>query len=67
MMRVWKQRTDEHRTTQKTGRGRQKVMSARDDRRPIRMSANDRTVSSRQLPALSSAATGVLMTASAIR
>ncbi|GFX59806.1 putative RNA-directed DNA polymerase from transposon X-element [Trichonephila clavipes] len=31
LMQVWKQWTDEHRTTRKSGSGRRKVMSARDD------------------------------------
>ncbi|GFU45385.1 transposable element Tc1 transposase [Trichonephila clavipes] len=37
VMRVWKQRTDEHRATKKTGSGRQNMMLARDDRHMLRM------------------------------
>ncbi|GFS56516.1 transposable element Tc1 transposase [Trichonephila clavipes] len=37
MMRVWKQWTDEHRTTRKTASGRRKVTLARDDRHLLRM------------------------------
>ncbi|GFW05256.1 hypothetical protein TNCV_3357751 [Trichonephila clavipes] len=44
-MRVWKQWTDEHRTTRKTGSGRRKVTSARDDRHLLRMVVNDRKTS----------------------
>ncbi|GFS72714.1 transposable element Tc1 transposase [Trichonephila clavipes] len=51
VMRVWKQWTDEHRTTRKTGRGRRKVTSAYKDRHLHRMAVNDHTVSSRQLTA----------------
>ncbi|GFX06071.1 transposable element Tc1 transposase [Trichonephila clavipes] len=64
---VWKQWTDELRTTRKTGRGRRKVTSVRDDRHLLRMAVNDRTASSRQLKARWSTATGVLMPASSIR
>ncbi|GFW71852.1 transposable element Tcb2 transposase [Trichonephila clavipes] len=60
-MRVWKQCTDEHRTTRKTCSGRRKVTSAHDDRHLLRMVGNDRTASSRQLAARWSTATGVLM------
>ncbi|PRD30897.1 UNVERIFIED_CONTAM: hypothetical protein NCL1_25013 [Trichonephila clavipes] len=63
-MRVWKQRTDKHRTTRKTGSGQWKVTSARYDRHLLRMAVNDRTASSRQLAARWSTATGVLMSAS---
>ncbi|PRD31868.1 UNVERIFIED_CONTAM: hypothetical protein NCL1_22198 [Trichonephila clavipes] len=49
VMRVWKQWTDNHRTTRKTGSGRRKVTSARDDRHLLRMAVNDREASSRQL------------------
>ncbi|GFY29858.1 transposable element Tc1 transposase [Trichonephila clavipes] len=48
-MRVWKQCTDEHRTTRKTGSGRRKVTSARDDRHLLCMAVNDHTASSRQI------------------
>ncbi|GFY02992.1 uncharacterized protein TNCV_979971 [Trichonephila clavipes] len=51
VMRVWKQWTDEHLTTRKTGSGRRKVTSARDDRHLLRMTVNDRTASSRHLAA----------------
>ncbi|GFT64255.1 transposable element Tc1 transposase [Trichonephila clavipes] len=47
-MRVWKLWINEHRTTLKTGSGRRKVISARDDRHLLRMAGNDRTASSRQ-------------------
>ncbi|GFU19389.1 uncharacterized protein TNCV_3032991 [Trichonephila clavipes] len=50
-MRVWKQLTDEHRTTRKTGSGRRKVTSARDDRHLLRIAVNDHTTSSRQFAA----------------
>ncbi|GFW15213.1 transposable element Tc3 transposase [Trichonephila clavipes] len=64
---VWKQWTDEYQTTRKTGSGRRKVTSARDDRHLLRMAMNDYTASSRQLAARCSTATGVLMSASSIR
>lgn len=67
VMRVWKQWTEENRTTRKTGSGRRKVTSARDDRHLVRMAVTDRTASSRQLAARWSTATGVLMSASSIR
>ncbi|GFU38295.1 transposable element Tc1 transposase [Trichonephila clavipes] len=51
----------------KTGSGRRKVTSARDDRHLSRMAVNDRTASSWQLAARWSTATGVLMSASSIR
>ncbi|GFV24294.1 hypothetical protein TNCV_422841 [Trichonephila clavipes] len=57
------QGTDDHRTTQKTGSGRQKLMSARDHRHLLRMEVKGRTASSRQLAASCSTATGVLMSA----
>ncbi|GFV03405.1 transposable element Tcb2 transposase [Trichonephila clavipes] len=66
-MRVWKQWTDEDRTTRKTGSGRWKVASARDDRHLHRMMVNSRTASFRQLAARWSIAAGVLMSASSIR
>ncbi|PRD36641.1 UNVERIFIED_CONTAM: hypothetical protein NCL1_08022 [Trichonephila clavipes] len=66
-MRVWKQWTDEPRTTRETGSGRRKVSSARDDRHLLRIAVNDRTAFSRQLTAHWSTATGVLMSASSIR
>ncbi|GFW46155.1 transposable element Tcb2 transposase [Trichonephila clavipes] len=49
--RVRKRWTDEHKTTRKTGSGRRKVTSARDDRHLLRMDVNDRTASSRKLAA----------------
>ncbi|GFS90173.1 transposable element Tc1 transposase [Trichonephila clavipes] len=49
VLRVWKQWTDEHRTTPKTGSGRRKVTSVRDDRHLLHKAVNVRTVSSRQL------------------
>ncbi|GFU39773.1 transposable element Tcb2 transposase [Trichonephila clavipes] len=66
VMRVWKQWTDEHRTTRKTGRGRRMVTSTRDDRHLLHMAVNDRTASSRQWAARWSTATGVPMSASSI-
>ncbi|GFV30795.1 uncharacterized protein TNCV_3666861 [Trichonephila clavipes] len=51
VMRVWKQWTNEHRTTRKTGDRRRKVTSAHDDRHLLRMAVNDRTAFSRQLAA----------------
>ncbi|GFT76278.1 transposable element Tc1 transposase [Trichonephila clavipes] len=66
-MRVWKQWTDEHRTTRETSSGRRKVTSACDDIYLLRMAVNDRTASFRQLAARWSTATGVLMSASSIR
>ncbi|GFT48294.1 transposable element Tc1 transposase [Trichonephila clavipes] len=66
-MRVWKQWTNEHRTTLKTGSGRRKGASVRDDRHLLQMALNDRTASSRQLAARLSTATCVLMSASSIR
>ncbi|GFV04205.1 transposable element Tc1 transposase [Trichonephila clavipes] len=67
LMRVFKQGSDEHGTTRKTGSDRRKVTSAGDDRYLIRMAVNDHTASSRQLAARWSTATGVLMSASSIR
>ncbi|GFY27342.1 transposable element Tc1 transposase [Trichonephila clavipes] len=67
VMRVWEQWTDEHRITRKTGNGRRKVTSARDDRHLLCMAVNDSTASSRQLVARWSTATGVLMSASSFR
>ncbi|GFW48654.1 transposable element Tc1 transposase [Trichonephila clavipes] len=63
-MRIWKQWTDELRISRKTGNGRRKVTSARDDRHLLCMAVNDSTISSRQLAARWSSATGVLMSAS---
>ncbi|GFT22082.1 transposable element Tcb2 transposase [Trichonephila clavipes] len=60
-MRIWKQWTDEHRTTRKTSNGRPKVTSAHDDRHLHRMAMNDRTSSSRKLAARWCTATGVLI------
>ncbi|GFV06478.1 transposable element Tcb2 transposase [Trichonephila clavipes] len=65
-MRVWKQWTNEHRTTRKTGSGKRKVTSARDDQHLLRMAVNDHTASSRQLAACWSTATGVPISASSI-
>ena len=67
VIRVQKQCTDEHQTTQKPGSGRRKVMSTRDNRHLLRMAVNDRTASSRKLAARWSTVTGVLMSASSIR
>ncbi|GFY35445.1 transposable element Tcb2 transposase [Trichonephila clavipes] len=61
MMRVWKQWTNKHRTTRKTGHGRRKMTSALDDRHLLRMAGNERRASSKQLAARWSTATGVLM------
>ncbi|GFV77290.1 transposable element Tc1 transposase [Trichonephila clavipes] len=52
---------------EKTGSGRWKVTSARDDRHLLRMAVNDLTASSRQLAALWSTATGVIISTSSIR
>ncbi|GFT82472.1 transposable element Tcb2 transposase [Trichonephila clavipes] len=49
MMRVWKQWTNEHRTTRKTGNGRRKMTSARDDRHFLRMVWTSLTKGHRQL------------------
>ncbi|GFX30583.1 uncharacterized protein TNCV_3462311 [Trichonephila clavipes] len=57
-MRVWKQWTDEYRTTRKIGSGRRKVTSVRNDRHVLRMAVNDCTASSRQLATIWSTATG---------
>ncbi|GFW06040.1 transposable element Tcb2 transposase [Trichonephila clavipes] len=56
-MRVWKQWTDEHRTTRKTGSGPRKVISARDNRHQLRITVNDHTASSSQSAARWSTAT----------
>ncbi|GFT05399.1 uncharacterized protein TNCV_124101 [Trichonephila clavipes] len=61
VMRVWKQWTDEHRTT---GSGQRKAILARSDRYLVRMGVNDRTASFRQLAVRWSTAIGVLMPAS---
>ncbi|GFU51198.1 transposable element Tcb2 transposase [Trichonephila clavipes] len=66
-MQVWKQWTDEHRTTRKPGSGRRKVTSACDDRRLLRMTVNDCTASSRQLAARWSTVIGVPMSTLSIR
>ncbi|GFV73177.1 transposable element Tcb2 transposase [Trichonephila clavipes] len=66
-MRVWEQWTDEHRITRKTGNGRRKVTSERDDRHLLYMAVNDSTDSPRQLAARRSTATGVPMSASSFR
>ncbi|GFV32202.1 transposable element Tc1 transposase [Trichonephila clavipes] len=66
VMRVWKQWTDEHQTTRKTGSGRRKVTSARNDRHLLHVAENDHTASPRQLEARWSTATGVLMQVSLI-
>ncbi|GFT05618.1 uncharacterized protein TNCV_1044821 [Trichonephila clavipes] len=61
VMPVWKQWTDEHRTTRKTGNGRRKVTSAHNDRYLLRIVENGRIAYSRQLTARYSIATGVIM------
>ncbi|GFX87698.1 transposable element Tc1 transposase [Trichonephila clavipes] len=66
-MRVWKQWTDEHRTTRKIDSGRRKVTSARNDQHLLCMVVNDRAASSGQLAARWSIAACVLMSASSIR
>ncbi|GFW48578.1 transposable element Tcb2 transposase [Trichonephila clavipes] len=58
-MREWMQWTDEHRTTRKTGGEQRKVTSACGDQHLLPV--NEGTASSRQLAALWSTATGVLM------
>ncbi|GFT69554.1 uncharacterized protein TNCV_1298011 [Trichonephila clavipes] len=50
-MRVWKQRSDDHRTTRNTGRGLRKVTLACDYRHLLRMALNDRAAASMQLAA----------------
>ncbi|GFW77059.1 transposable element Tcb2 transposase [Trichonephila clavipes] len=59
-MRVWKQWTDEHRTTRKAVSVQRKVTSVRDNRHLLRMAVNDRTASSRQLAVPWFTATGVV-------
>ncbi|GFX73776.1 transposable element Tc1 transposase [Trichonephila clavipes] len=61
-MRVWK-----HRTPRKTGSGRRKMTSARDDCHPVLMAVNDCSASSWKLTACWATATGILMSASSIR
>ncbi|GFW80021.1 transposable element Tcb2 transposase [Trichonephila clavipes] len=63
-MRVWKKWTDEHRITRKTGSGRRKVTSSRDDGHLLRMAVNDHKTFSRKLTAHCSTAAGLLMSAS---
>ncbi|GFX90766.1 uncharacterized protein TNCV_3165971 [Trichonephila clavipes] len=41
LMRVWKQWTNQNRTTRKTGSGRRNVTSACDNRHLLRMARND--------------------------
>ncbi|GFW85525.1 transposable element Tcb2 transposase [Trichonephila clavipes] len=65
-MRVWKQWTNEHRTTRKTGSGCRKVTSACDDWHLFRMVVNDRTAFFRHLTTRWCTATGVLMSALSI-
>ncbi|GFW41520.1 uncharacterized protein TNCV_4034371 [Trichonephila clavipes] len=67
VMRIWKQWTDEHQTTRKTGSGRWKAMSVRDDRHLLHMAVKDHITFSRQLTDLWSTTTSVLMSASSIR
>ncbi|GFT83678.1 transposable element Tc1 transposase [Trichonephila clavipes] len=67
VMRVWKQWSDEHRTTRKTGSRRWKVTSARDDRHLLYIAMNESTALPRQLAARWCTATGILMLASSIR
>ncbi|GFV56368.1 transposable element Tc1 transposase [Trichonephila clavipes] len=67
VMQVWKQWAYEHRKTRKTGNGRRKMSSARDDQHLILMAVNNRTASSRQLVTRWSNVTVVLMLASSIR
>ncbi|GFT23611.1 transposable element Tc1 transposase [Trichonephila clavipes] len=49
MLRVWKQRTDEHWSTENTGSGQRKVTSAGDDRHLVCMAMNGCIVSSKDL------------------
>ncbi|GFW18725.1 transposable element Tc1 transposase [Trichonephila clavipes] len=65
-MRVWKQWTNEHRITRKTGSGWRKVTSEPEYPHLFRKAVNERTASSRQLAARWSTATGVLMSTSSI-
>ncbi|GFY19166.1 transposable element Tcb2 transposase [Trichonephila clavipes] len=67
VMQVWKQWIDEYLTPRKTGSGRWKVTSSRNDRHLLRMVVNDRTASSMQLAVRWAMAAGVLMSASSIR
>ncbi|GFW74920.1 transposable element Tc1 transposase [Trichonephila clavipes] len=60
-MRVWKQWTDDYRTTRKTGSGRWKRTSERDDQHLLHMAVNDSTASSGLLAARWSNATSVLI------
>ncbi|GIY58064.1 transposable element Tc1 transposase [Caerostris darwini] len=64
---LWKQWTDECRTTRKSGSGLRNVRSAREDRHLVRMALTDRPASSRQLTAQWSLATGISLCASSIR
>ncbi|GFV14429.1 transposable element Tc1 transposase [Trichonephila clavipes] len=66
-MRVSKQWTDEGRTAPKSVSRPRNVMSAREDRRLVRMAQTDRTAFSRQLAAQWSTATRVSLCASSIR
>ena len=67
VMRVWKQWTNEQWKTRKSGSGRRKQNSACDDRHLLRMAANDRTASFRQLADRWFTSTGVLTSVSSIR
>ena len=66
-IRIWKQWTEERRTTRKTDSRRWKGKSKREDQHLFRIAIDDHTTSSRQLTARWSTATGVLMSASSIR
>ena len=66
-MLVWKQCTNEHRETRKTGSGWRKLTSALDDRHLLRMAVNHNTAFSRQLAACWSTGTDVLSTSSICR
>ena len=66
VIQVWKQWTDKHRTTWKTGSGWQKVVSALDNQHLLCTVMNDCTTSSMQVAAHWSTTTGVLMSASSI-
>ncbi|PRD31712.1 UNVERIFIED_CONTAM: tc3a [Trichonephila clavipes] len=57
-MRVWKHWTNEPLTTRKSGSGRRKGESARDDQHLLCIAVNDRTACSMQLSARWSTATG---------
>ena len=66
-MSIWKQCSDEHKTTPKTGSERQTVTLTRDNRHLLQMVVNDHSASSRYLAERWSTATGALISTSSIR